>query len=355
VVRVNKGTVPPGYDSPTTPGSYRVALQAGPDRRFTSANFGFLPGRPTAIELAYLRAAGQAQAVLVEWATDLERGNKGFNLFRATTVEGPRVRINASLVPGSESGVGRTYSFTDGDVEQGATYVYWLESVGWDLTTELHGPVSATVDADGGDDSTPARLGLGGGEPLAVTRGDEERVAALYEIDYATLVELGVPVDTTAPSALKVHVAGAEVPAFVASSGATLQPGDVVLFYHEHEPGSTHEVAVSCGENALRMPTTYVGPSSEEGDVCHGVAADGRVLSFLTDDGCVRHLLTGFSDEWVWLLDITAPGGARVLFGAENVSVENEMGVYLTYRGDEARQCVAIGQRAVIAIRPAGE
>ena len=47
-----------------------------------------------------------------------------------------------SQAPGS--GQGASYQWQDFDVESGASYYYWLETVALSGSTEMHGPVSAT-------------------------------------------------------------------------------------------------------------------------------------------------------------------------------------------------------------------
>jgi len=100
---------------------------------------------PTLVELSYFRAKGLNGAVLLEWATETELDNEGFNLLRSDEQDGEYIKINPYLIPARGSaGFGAEYSYTDYDVENGVTYYYLLEDIDFYGVNTLHGPVSAT-------------------------------------------------------------------------------------------------------------------------------------------------------------------------------------------------------------------
>jgi metal-sulfur cluster biosynthetic enzyme len=102
-------------------------------------------GDPTLVELSYFNARPFYSAVLLEWATETELDNEGFNILRSHEEEGECVKINPYLIPArGQAGLGAEYSYTDYDVENGVTYYYLLEDVDFYGKSTLHGPVSAT-------------------------------------------------------------------------------------------------------------------------------------------------------------------------------------------------------------------
>lgn len=104
---------------------------------------------PQAVELLYFTAEPLEEAISLEWATATETDNYGFNLYRATEVEGERVQLNEALIPSlvaPGSPYGAEYSFVDETAEPGVLYYYWLEDVDLSLITTLHGPVEAIIE-----------------------------------------------------------------------------------------------------------------------------------------------------------------------------------------------------------------
>lgn len=100
---------------------------------------------PTLIELSSFTATPLNSAVLLEWETETELDNEGFNLLRSEEEYGQYVKINRNYMPSKgEAGFGAEYSYTDYDVENGVTYFYLLEDIDIYGKSTLHGPVSAT-------------------------------------------------------------------------------------------------------------------------------------------------------------------------------------------------------------------
>ena len=107
----------------------------------------FCAPEPSAVELASFAAEAQGSDILVTWETASELDNLGFNLYRAESADGPRTKLNSSLITsqGPGSSVGAAYRFVDESVEPGITYHYWLEAVDVSGMTMDYGPVSAQV------------------------------------------------------------------------------------------------------------------------------------------------------------------------------------------------------------------
>jgi hypothetical protein len=94
-------------------------------------------GVPTAVDLLYFRATGVAGGIRLDWETEMETDNGGFNLYRAHSLKGPRTKINDEIIPGTPGGMGATYSYVD-EVNSRNRFFYWLESVDIYGNAELH-------------------------------------------------------------------------------------------------------------------------------------------------------------------------------------------------------------------------
>jgi hypothetical protein len=100
---------------------------------------------PTVIQLSSFTAMPKAGTVVLQWNTETEIDNAGFNLYRASSAGGDYIQINSSLIPSQGSAAqGAVYTFSDSAVKNGQTYYYKLEDVDVYGTATLHGPVSAT-------------------------------------------------------------------------------------------------------------------------------------------------------------------------------------------------------------------
>ena len=87
--------------------------------------------------------------VIVEWTTESEVNQAGFNLYRSENPQGPYVKLNDALIPASLDPIaGGSYVYTDTTAIGGATYYYKLEDVELDGTSTLHGPTEVVAQAD---------------------------------------------------------------------------------------------------------------------------------------------------------------------------------------------------------------
>jgi len=98
------------------------------------------------------------------------------------------------------------------------------------------------------------------------------------------------------------------------------------------------------------MGMVYAGPLYGDGDVWTGQADEGQVLSFTASDAYIRYLLTGFETSDPWVLDVTDEAAPVLLFGAENIRVEGESGIYLSIPSPDGAACIAVGRDAVHVI-----
>jgi hypothetical protein len=95
---------------------------------------------PTNIKLSVLDAVPSNEQVLLQWKTETETGNAGFNVWRADNF----VKINNALLPAFGSSVsGSEYDFVDQWVLNGKRYFYLLEDIDTSGISTFHGPVKA--------------------------------------------------------------------------------------------------------------------------------------------------------------------------------------------------------------------
>jgi hypothetical protein len=99
----------------------------------------------TLINLSSFTATPKAGEIILEWSTESEIDNAGFNIYRAESVDGNYTKINTSLIPAQGSSTqGASYEFTDTNLQNRKTYYYKLEDIDLNGTSTMHGPVSAT-------------------------------------------------------------------------------------------------------------------------------------------------------------------------------------------------------------------
>ena len=103
---------------------------------------------PTAVDMLSFLALGGDSSITLFWETTNEIDNLGFNVYRATSVNGARVKLNAQMIPSlvaPGSPFGAAYEYADTTVRFGRTYYYWLEDVDIFGRTRLYGPVDAKL------------------------------------------------------------------------------------------------------------------------------------------------------------------------------------------------------------------
>ena len=105
----------------------------------------YQPQAPTLIRLSFFRAEPKSGKIIIQWPTETEISNIGFNLYRAESEKGNYSKLNTSLIAARGSSTqGAFYEFTDTDVQNRKTYWYKLEDIDLNGTATFHGPVSAT-------------------------------------------------------------------------------------------------------------------------------------------------------------------------------------------------------------------
>jgi hypothetical protein len=103
---------------------------------------------PLAVTLASFEATGQVDHILLTWETVSEIDNRGFNLYRGTSPNGPEEQLNPTLIPSQSPGSASGFVYTWEDrasLAPGVVYYYWLEDVNVHGVGALHGPVTAPL------------------------------------------------------------------------------------------------------------------------------------------------------------------------------------------------------------------
>jgi hypothetical protein len=96
------------------------------------------------VTLDSFTATWAGSQVMVDWKTEVERYNAGFNLYRAVHDTHPFIRLNRALIPSQALGPGgAVYEFGDACGAAGTEYDYWLESVDIQGLPRYLGTISA--------------------------------------------------------------------------------------------------------------------------------------------------------------------------------------------------------------------
>ncbi len=100
---------------------------------------------PTLITLSSYTAKASNGWVKLEWVTESEIDNAGFNIYRSETEVGGYEKINDALIPAKGSATqGTKYDFIDSSAKNRKTYFYMLEDIDLAGVVTSHGPVSVT-------------------------------------------------------------------------------------------------------------------------------------------------------------------------------------------------------------------
>ncbi|MBN1997761.1 DUF11 domain-containing protein [candidate division KSB1 bacterium] len=100
-----------------------------------------------AVELARFSAFSRDGQIVLEWTTESESENLGFNIFRSKNEEGPYEKVTKMIKGAGNSQVSKKYTYIDRDVLIGQSYHYQLQDVNFDGESTMHGPVFAFVSA----------------------------------------------------------------------------------------------------------------------------------------------------------------------------------------------------------------
>ena len=198
-VDIDTSGVPSDLHVNTTPLSYDIEMLSGLAVR--DADFGFM-GEPTAVSLIEFNAIATESGIVLRWRTGSETDNLGFNLYRSTTADGDRVKVNAQLIRGANRVSGAEYQAQDVAGQPGD--FYWLEDVAFNMETSLHGPFAVDGEDAVGElqlyfaDGATASQGIFGSDGQIVSHPAFGGLLFLSATDQVEIRE------TTAPKRMQV-------------------------------------------------------------------------------------------------------------------------------------------------------
>ena len=130
----------------TDRGPLLTLLQRNPEMRISHMK----GGKPLPVTLSKFRAVRTAEGAVINWTTESEMDNAGFNILRSSTQNGEFQQVNAKLIKGAgTTGERNTYSWTDTTAKPNTVYYYRIEDVSYAgvhktlMTTRLRGLISA--------------------------------------------------------------------------------------------------------------------------------------------------------------------------------------------------------------------
>lgn len=107
-------------------------------------------GQPLPVTLSFFRPTSENGKVTIQWTTESELDNAGFNILRSDTRDGEFKQVNAQMIQGKGTTAERsTYKWVDTTAKPGAVYYYQIEDVSFAgernmlATTKLKGLISA--------------------------------------------------------------------------------------------------------------------------------------------------------------------------------------------------------------------
>ncbi len=128
--------------------TFSITFSSGRGSRDGSTEIILGDDNPLPVTLSSLQATFINQNAVLQWITQSETQNAGWNVYRAeSSNSGQRLKINADLIPGAGTTSEPTeYSFTDQEyVVSEHTYWYWLESFAASGDVDEYGPIALTI------------------------------------------------------------------------------------------------------------------------------------------------------------------------------------------------------------------
>ena len=148
---IAKGTSDWGWELSTEdPGHSRVAAITYYGDITDISTPGLTHGQPLPVELSYFRPTLENGQVTIQWTTESELDNAGFNILRSETRDGEFTKVNEQMIQGKGTTAERsTYKWVDTTAKPGVVYYYQIEDVSFAgehtqlATTKLKGLISA--------------------------------------------------------------------------------------------------------------------------------------------------------------------------------------------------------------------
>ncbi len=118
---------------------------------------------PLAVTLSLFTAVYNDDHVALQWVTQSETNNAGWNVYRGETESQEEgLQVNPELIPGHGTTTEpQNYIFEDSEVETGAIFYYWLESVDYSGSNQTYGPIKLQIPENGGETPPPVDVVYG--------------------------------------------------------------------------------------------------------------------------------------------------------------------------------------------------
>ena len=132
--------------------SHKGTLTDGPQAFSLIMSGAYYSDASLPVEMASFTATGGNKLAVLNWKTESEIDNLGFNIYRSRNkTEGyeqiANFKSDKDLKGLGSSSVGKTYQYYDFDLENNTAYWYKIEDVSINGQSGLHGPVTAFTDA----------------------------------------------------------------------------------------------------------------------------------------------------------------------------------------------------------------
>ncbi|MFO7870425.1 MAG: C25 family cysteine peptidase [Kiritimatiellia bacterium] len=190
----------------------------------------------TLVKLSDFYAEAYDDRVVLYWETGAEVNNAGFCVYRSSVSNGPYKQLNTTLIRGlGNSVVGQAYSYVD-PVSDGTNYYYKLESLEFDYTSDLYGPI-VPVPGTGEPDPLPEGNGPpqdnppppGGNSGIYKVFVEED---GIYRLDYDYMASVVTNLGSWFPENIRMYNMGADIPVRVCNEGtAEFGTNDYIEFY----------------------------------------------------------------------------------------------------------------------------
>jgi len=116
---------------------------------------------PLPVELSSFNAIYSGRSTLLNWSTQSETDNVGWNIYRSETdsfIDG--LLITEEMIDGAGTTAEPTdYSYSDQfAAQENSTYYYWLQSTSLTGTTELYGPIAVDIKEQPDNPTPPSNI-----------------------------------------------------------------------------------------------------------------------------------------------------------------------------------------------------
>jgi len=118
-------------------------------------------GDPLAVGLSTFTAVYSNGSSLLQWSTQSESNNLGWNVYRNTSEDfSDGLKVNIEIIEGAGTTSEQTdYTFSDQiSAQENTTFYYWLESVEYSGNTELFGPISINIEYQPDNPTPPTAI-----------------------------------------------------------------------------------------------------------------------------------------------------------------------------------------------------